>query len=450
MTRTYSPRKAAFELLCRLEGSDLHADNLLDRQLENGMLKGPDRGLFTELVLGQLRKQGTLDHYLSQLLEKPLHKLDKEVLILLRQGLYQLAFLDRIPIHAAVHESVELSKSVAPKAAGLVNAVLRGFLRRRDTLKMPEPSVDPARWLEAAHSIPRWLGNRWLENFSIDETASLGAASSEAPMLTLRVNRLRIKRDDLLDIMTRSAIDAEPCRYSPDGLKLLGRHQVKELPGFAEGLFCIQDEASQLVAMMLAPEPGESLLDICAAPGGKATHLAEIIGNNGSITATDINQRKIARIRETAKRLGATAINPVIADGLSDDYMKGVVFDRILLDAPCSGVGVIRRNPEAKWRLTQNCFSRFAERQRQLLSTASRLVRTGGTILYATCSTEAMEDEGVVEDFLSANSNFVLENPKSFFPEWGDIITHDGYLRTWPHRHQTDGFFAARIKRIDS
>ncbi len=446
---TPSPRRAAFDALQRLSGSDLHADDLIDQELSRKQLQGPDRGLFAELVFGVLRRQGTLDHYLSQLVQQPLDRIELPVLLMLRLGLYQLRYLDRVPSHAAVHETVELAKAVLPRASGLINGVLRNYLRRQETLKLPDPALQPSAWLSAAHSVPVWLAEQWLQQLPQNEAAGLAAASAEIPPLTLRTNTLKTSRADLLQRFAEAGISAEPTRFSPEGIHLLARGTVTSLAGFDDGMFMVQDEASQVATHLLTPQPGEQILDMCAAPGGKATHLAQLMADQGQVVATDLNARRIRRIRESADRLGLTCILPVTGDALAPGYLQDRQFDRILLDAPCSGLGVIRRNPEAKWRLTPAELTRCATRQRLLIDAAASLLKPGGVLVYATCSTAVEEDEGVIADFISRHPAFVVENGAQIFPDWADLFDNSGHLRVWPHRHGTDGFFAVRLKRID-
>jgi len=444
-----SPRRAAFDALQRLSGSDLHADDLIDQELSRNHLEGPDRGLFAELVFGVLRRQGTLDHYLSQLVQQPLDRIELPVLLLLRLGLYQLRYLDRVPSHAAVHETVELAKEILPRASGLINGVLRSYLRKQESLTLPDPALQPAVWLSAAYSVPVWLAEQWLQQLPQNEAAGLAAASAEIPPLTLRTNTLKITRADLLQLFADACISAEPARFSPEGLHLTDRYPVISLPGFDDGLFVVQDEASQVAAYLLEPQPGEQILDMCAAPGGKATHLAQLMTDQGQVVATDLNARRIRRIRESSDRLGMTCILPLTGDALVPGYLEGRQFDRILLDAPCSGLGVIRRNPEAKWRLTPQEVARCAARQRLLIDVAATLLKPGGVLVYATCSTAVEEDEAVVADFISRRPEFVVENCAQRFPVWSELFNSSGYLRVWPHRHGCDGFFAARLKRDD-
>lgn len=442
-----SPRSIALQILHQLVTGDLHADDLLNQELARNRLQGPDRGLLSELVMGVLRRQGTLDHYLQQLVQQPLEQLELPVLLLLRLGLYQLQYLDRVPAHAAVHESVELAKTTVPRAKGLINGVLRSFLRRQHELTLPDPVQDLAAWLAAAHSLPVWLAQQWLEQLSLVEATALAQTTATPPPLTLRTNTLRISRSLLLETFTAAGINAEPCRYAPDGIRLHDHHQIPALPGFAEGLWTVQDEASQLVAYLLDPQPGERLLDICAAPGGKATHLAQLMRDTGQVHATDLNRRRIKRISATTDRLGIKIVQPCIADALHPDYLAGELFDRVLLDAPCSGLGVIRRHPEAKWRLHPNELERCAARQRLLLSVAAGLLKPGGILVYATCSTAVAEDEAVVTDFLSQHPEFMIDTTTQQNLLHPELINEYGYLRLWPHRHGSDGFFAARLAR---
>jgi 16S rRNA (cytosine967-C5)-methyltransferase len=443
-----NPRQAACETLLRIKKEGGFADRLVDAELSGGALVGPDRGLYAELVYGTLRRQGTLDHVLQQLLEKPMIELDPIALVILRLGLYQLTCLDRIPESAAVNESVNLAKQLSPGISGLVNAVLRNYLRRRDSINFPDMETHPAAAIAARHSHPEWLVEQWLEQLGSAEARLHAEASSQQPPLTLRVNMLRSSRDDLLQEFARQDIETTPCRYSPDGITLTGRHMISTLPGFESGLFAVQDEASQLAGHLLGAAPGERIWDACAAPGGKTCHIAQLMDDRGELCATDISRSKLTLVQDNVRRLGITSVATAVADLHQPATFPDGEFDRILLDAPCSGLGVIRRNPEAKWRIFSGDITRLAAVQKTLLKNASAKLKPGGTLLYSTCSTSEAENELVVEDFLLHNSGFVLENLNDFFPAWNDLIAFYGMFRVWPHRHGMDGFFAARIRRI--
>jgi 16S rRNA (cytosine967-C5)-methyltransferase len=434
-------------VLLRIQKEGCYADQLMDRELTNGNLSGPDRGLFAELVFGVLRRQGTLDYILTGLLTQPLLKLEPQVLIFLRLGLYQLMYLDRIPESAAVNESVNLAKQTLPRASGLVNAVLRNYLRNKDTVTFPDPITAPVASIAARHSHPDWLVKLWFSQLGEAETELLAEASSRQPTLTLRANTLATTRDELLQAFASNGISAAACRYSPHGIQVEGRHHIPGLPGFREGLFTVQDEASQMVTLLLDPQAGERVLDTCAAPGGKATHIAQLMGNQGELLAMDNSGSKLPLILETALRLGITNIRTRAADLLQSSALPAAAFDRVLLDAPCSGLGVIRRNPEAKWRLTPDDITRLAAVQKSMLKNAARLLRPGGVLVYSTCSTTTQENEEVVRDFLSRHPDCVLENLSGLFPKYREVFTEDGMFRAWPHRHGMDGFFAARLRK---
>ena len=445
--RTSNPRRAAIDILLRIEKERSYADILIDHELSWGELQGPDRGLLTELVYGVLRHRGTLDHIINRFSRQKVDKLERIVLILLRLGLYQALFLDRIPVSAAVNETVKLAKVLAPRSAGFINAVLRTTDREKDAISYPERQSDPVAFLAARHSHPPWIIRHWIEQLGLAEAESLARIMSELPPLTLRTNTLSIGRDSLIVRLAGEGAIAVATRFSPDGLNITARTPLASLTSFQEGLCTIQDESSQLAAFFLAPCPGERVLDLCAAPGGKATHLAQLMENSGAILACDTAVRKLALIGENARRLGITIIRtaPLQDDSLLLQEENG--FDRVLVDAPCSGLGVLRRNPEGKWWKTPADIAELAGRQKAILQNAAGFLKEGGTLLYATCSTTIEENEEVIADFLSKRPDFMLEDLRALFPAYAELFTETGCFRSWPHRHGMDGFFAARLRR---
>jgi 16S rRNA (cytosine967-C5)-methyltransferase len=456
---TTNPRRAAFDILLRIAKERSYADILIERELSGGKLQGPDRGLLTELVYGVLRLQGTLDHIVNQFSRQKTERLEQNVLILLRLGLYQIFFLDRVPVSAAVNETVELAKALAPRAAGFVNAVLRRADRERDEIRYPDRLRDPAAFLAARHSHPTWICARWLEQVGVEEAESLARIMSEAPPMTARTNTLKISRDSLIARLAAEGASAVATRFSPAGLQVAAPFPLVRLASFQEGFFTIQDESSQLAALFLAPLPGERVLDVCAAPGGKTTHLAQLMENRGAILAGDAAPRKLALIEETARRLGVTIITTIHLDAtrplaeFSSDLSARTAaqrFDRVLVDAPCSGLGVLRRNPEGKWWKTPADIAALVGRQKAILHNVAGLLADGGTLLYATCSTAPEENEDVIADFLSKRPDFMLEDLRMLFPEYAELCTATGCFRSWPHRHGMDGFFAARLRKIKS
>lgn len=445
---TANPRQAACETLLRIRKEGGFADRLIDAELSGDILIGHDRALYAELVFGVLRRQGTLDHILQQLLDKPMLELDPSALVILRIGLYQLTCLDRIPESAAVNESVNLAKLITPGTSGLINAVLRNYLRRRDTITFPDIKTNPASAIAARYSHPEWLVAQWIEQLGVSEAAQLGEASSERPPLTLRVNTLRATREALLQEFEKQGIEATPCRFSPDGIAVYSHHIISSLPGFETGLFAVQDEASQLAGWLLGARQGERVWDACSAPGGKTCHIAQLMNDRGELIATDISRSKLTLLQDNLRRLGIASVSTSATDLHQQDSFPDGNFDRILLDAPCSGLGVIRRNPETKWRLFSGDITRLAAVQKILLANVATKLKPGGTLLYSTCSTSEAENELVVEDFISHNPDFMLENLNELFPVWRDVFAFYGMFRVWPHRHGMDGFFAARIRRV--
>jgi len=444
-----NPRQAALDILLRIEREDSYADILVDRELSTGQLEGPDRGFLTELVFGVLRRRGTLDHVIDCFSDRKTAKLERVVAILLRLGLYQELFLDRVPVSAAVNETVKLAKIHAPRAAGFVNAVLRRADRERESIPWPDRSADLAAFLAARYSQPRWLVEQWIGQLGPIEAESLAAAMIETPPLTLRVNTLKASRDEFLARLEAAGVAARPTDYSPVGIHILSAAHPAGLSGFAEGLFTVQDESSQLASLFLDPQPGQRVLDLCAAPGGKTTHLAQLMENRGSLLACDLDKRKLRRIEETAERLGISVIETMSLDGsLPLDALGARTFDRILVDAPCSGLGVIRRNPEAKWRLSLFDSSRLAQLQGAILQNAADRLETGGILVYSTCSTSTEENEAVIDVFLSERHDFVVENLRDLFPRYAELCTDRGMFRGWPHRYGMDGFCAVRLKKI--
>lgn len=443
---TSSPRQAAYHTLLRIEKERSYADILIDRELQEGGLTGPDRGLYTELVYGTLRRQGTLDHIMSQFSNTPLGRLERSVILLLRLGLYQMFFLDRIPVSAAVNETVNLAKQYSSRSAGFINAVLRSADRGRKDIRYPDPDREPAAWLAAKHSHPLWVAEGWLAQLGFTEAAELAAAMSAPPPFTIRANRLKTDRGALTLLLQAEGVSAEPCSFAPDGLTITSSVSLSSLNSFREGLFSVQDEASQLAALLLSPQPGDRLLDLCAAPGGKATYLAELTGDVCTLTACDRNPRKLALIREVVERLGIKNITVTLLDATKPlEKLEKGLFDRILVDAPCSGLGVIHRNPEGKWWKEPSDPLRLAVAQRAILAHAAARLKPGGVMVYSTCSTSLEENEQVVENFIQQRPDFMIEPVSSALPQTAAMETKQGFFRSWPHRDGMDGFFAARL-----
>nr|WP_327049808.1 16S rRNA (cytosine(967)-C(5))-methyltransferase RsmB [Geotalea daltonii] len=448
MVSSSNPRSAAFEILLRIDKERSYADILIDRELSAGALQGPDRGLLTELVYGVLRRQATLDHIIRRFSSQRLERLERSVLLLLRIGLYQMFYLDRVPVSAAVNETVKLAKVLVPRASGFINAVLRNADRERDHISYPDREKDPAAYLATVYSHPVWLAAAWIGQLGLDEAEMLARAMAEPPAITVRTNTLKTTRQQLMEILSAEGVQCETGRFSPMAIRINLSGSVSRLKSFRDGLFFVQDESSQLAAMFLGPQAGERVLDACAAPGGKSTQLAQLMGDRGEILACDVIGRKLKLVDENAARLGISSIRTVLLDTARPlKSLERSPLDRILLDAPCSGLGVIRRNPEGKWWKSAADVIDLAKGQRALLENLAGHLRSGGSLLYATCSTAVEENEAVIEAFLSRHDEFVIEDLRLLFPDLAELFTPAGFFRAWPHRHGMDGFFAARLKK---
>jgi 16S rRNA (cytosine967-C5)-methyltransferase len=446
-TPAADPRRLAWRVLVAVEGGAF-ADAELAAALTRVALEPRDRALATRLVYGTLAWQGYLDHAIRSLERDPA-RLDTEVRALLRLALFQLTKLSRVPEFAAVDTAVELAKEFRRGAAsGLVNALLRGFLRRGREVPMPDEVGDPIGRLAVEESHPRWLVERWCAELGRAETAALLAADNDAAPTVLRANRRRIERDALVERLNAAGVAAEPTRFSPDGVSVQPDRDPSRLPGHAQGLFTLQGEASQLVARLVDVAPGSRVLDACAAPGGKATGIGEWLGTDGLLVAVDRNRAGLRHLNAGARRLGASCVVALHADATLLPLRDSVLFDAVLLDAPCSGTGTLRQHPEIRWRRDPDQLQQLAALQERLLDAAASRVRPGGALVYATCALLARENEEVVEHLLAARPDFAVEDAARFLPAAArELVDRSGFLRTWPHRGGLDGFFAARLKR---
>jgi 16S rRNA (cytosine967-C5)-methyltransferase len=440
-------RDTALAILSRVDRGRAYADILLERaQREGGFPDPRDRALLTELVMGTLRRRGALDHALSPRLSRPLEKTDALVRNALRLGAYQLLYT-RIPDRVAIFETVAAVKTVrGEKPAGLVNAVLRGILRAGKT---PPPPGDALQRMSVELSAPPPLLAALVRSLGEKEAVSFLEASLEKPPFCVRANTILVSRDALIARLAGAGMEPSPCRYASDGI-LLGRPGgVHADPGFRSGEYLVMDEGAQLIAPLLRPREGEEVLDACAAPGGKATHLAALSGGKARILAVEVSRGRERILRETAERLRAVGVETAVHD-FAAGPLPGASerFDKVLVDAPCTGMGVIGRNPDAKWRFDPSDPGRMAALQRAILRNAWDSLSRGGLLVYSTCSPLREEDEEVVEVF-RRESGAVPTGRESAegWPGPADAWTPEGFLRLSPHRHGTDYFFAALLRK---
>jgi 16S rRNA (cytosine967-C5)-methyltransferase len=438
-------RKRALSLLVRFDAGDTALDSLLEQEFKG--LSTQERSFAMELVYGVVRWRIKIDWIIDLKARIKTKKMERRVLNALRLGIYQLLFLSKIPPHAVINESVKLVSGSGVKTRGFVNAMLRRIDDERKGIIFPNLKESPARYLSVVHSHPEWLIKRWLNRYGTSETIALCQANNRRPQITMRSNTLSTTREQLLHNLLKEGIQAEPARFSPLGITIVERPPT---PLASSPEFYLQDEASQLVPYLLAPEPGEVILDACAAPGGKATALAQLMENRGKIYAMDISGKRLPVIEKIASRMGATIVSAVRGDALKQiDFAPTGSFDAILVDAPCSGLGVIRRNPDIKYRKREADIERLAGLQTAILENLAASLRDGGRIVYSTCSLEPEENEEVIEGFLANHPEFVVERASQFLPEsCTPLVGDDGFMRTLPQRDGMDGFFAARLRKL--
>ncbi|MBI4610938.1 MAG: 16S rRNA (cytosine(967)-C(5))-methyltransferase RsmB [Candidatus Rokubacteria bacterium] len=437
-------RVEALRILCRVEEDRAFADLALEAALERARLPVRDRALATELVYGTLRWQRRLDWILAPHSRRRLERLDPWVRNLLRLTAYQLQFLYKIPEWAAVNDAVELARRRGhSEVAPFVNAVLRSLTRSGGAL--PPLPDDPVEAEAVRLAFPSWLAQRWAGRLGLDEATRLMTALDERPTVTVRVNLLKCSREALAQRLAREEeVTASPTALASDGLTLEDPGPAFKFNAFKEGWFTVQDEASMLIAHLLAPRAGETVADVCAAPGTKTTHLAQLMGDRGRVIAMDRHAARLRLVARAASRLGIGSVEAHAGsvEALAPKFRE--LCDRVLVDAPCSNLGVIRRHPDVKWRAAEVDLGGLAAHQRRILEAAATLVRPGGTLVYATCSLEPEENEGVVLPFLEAHGEWRLDPPPDFRPE----PELSGVVRCLPHRHGTDGFTAFRLRRF--
>ncbi len=438
-------RTTALEVLIRVERKGHKVEQALEQAYGEG-LSVKDRGLMTELVYGVLRYRNRLDWALGQFCRKSIQKLSPTLRNILRMGAYQILFLDRIPARAVVDEAVDLTQRKGVKGlGGFVNAVLRSLDRDRAAITYPDFKTDPVRYLSVFYSHPEWMVNRWLKRYGPERTMALCQANNQIPPVTLRTNTLLTTRESLEAQLKNEGVDVEGCTVSPLALRIKDG-VFTQSAAYRKGWFYIQDEAAQLVVLGLAPRPGEVILDACAAPGGKTTHIAQVMANEGRIIALDLKAQRLELVRENCQRLGIRIVECLLGDARAVKGLKNLKFDRILVDAPCSGLGVLRRNPEGKWTKTEDLIQQYARLQLEILEGVSPWLKEDGVLMYSTCSTEPEENEQVVRKFLSAHPEYRIQNlQEALPPAASSMITPEGFLSTLLNSESMDVFFAAKL-----
>ncbi len=442
-----SSRELAMDVLVRVEQQQAYSNIALNQVLLREKLPRSEAGLVTELVYGTIQRLNTIDYLLTRFLSKGLDKLEPWVRSLLRISLYQIHYLDRIPHHAAVNEAVKIAGRRGHKGiSGMVNAVLRNMLRQPEKLQIPTdlPIIES---IALTYSHPEWIVSRWLDQYGESETRAICESNNKPPHTSVRVNAIQMNTDKFLTLLGENGYSSERSAIAPDGIVVEGGGNMALSSWYKEGDISIQDESSMLVARIVDPQPGEKVLDCCAAPGGKTTHMAELMNDQGSIIANDIHEHKKQLIDAQAERLGIRSIQTRIGDArlLGSDYVDHM-FDRILLDAPCSGLGVIRRKPDLKWAKQEGDITEIREIQIRILDNIHNLLKPGGMLIYSTCTLEYDENQAVISQFLEKHPDYALDNNLNHqFPALSRSFLGEGMLQILPHQYQSDGFFIARL-----
>jgi 16S rRNA (cytosine967-C5)-methyltransferase len=443
-----SPRAICFEILNRIEKTDSHLDRLLTDSFKRYRhLTLLDRAFLTELTYGSLRWREKLDWAIRHLSKVPFEKIEPEIINLLRLGIYQLLFLSRTPASAAVNESVEIAKTFrGTGGAGFVNGILRSLIRQKEEIPYPGRDENLAVHLSVAQSYPLWLTRRWVEEMGPEDAWKVAEFNNRRSVLTLRVNRLKMDRETLIEKLRGKGLKPIPTPYSAEGIRVEDPPPTSELPFVKEGFYILQDEASQLVTLLLDPKPGERILDACAAPGGKTTHIAQRMGDKGEIDALDLTREKLNRIEEACQRLEIKIIKTMKGDASRPlPLFREMEFDRILADVPCSGFGTLRKNPDLKWRREEKDIQRLSELQFSILKNLSDYLREGGILVYSTCTLFHEENEDIIDRFLKSHPEFRLDQIGNVLPESCHPFIRNGYFKTFPPENEMDGFFAARM-----
>ncbi len=438
----YNVRGLAAGIIRDADSHNDFAAERLKKTLAEIEVSRKDRALLLELVNGTYRWRGKIDWILDRFCQKGLHSCPPPVQTILETAIYQLMFHDRIPQYAVLHEAVELCKqSVNVTWSRVVNAVLRTYLRERDSIKWPSLDEDPARAISVLYSHPSWLVGRWLRRYGTEKTIALCSANNKTPDISLRINRLAGARGEILEEIG-ALVEYVVSPFEKNFISISAGSDITEFAPLRRGHCSVQDPSAGLAVRLLDPHPGEVIVEIGAAPGGKSGYIAERSRNEAVIVSVDINKRRLRRVAENRLRLAATSLRPVVADGVRPPLRCA---DRVLVDVPCSGLGVLAKRADLRWRRTELDLANLVKLQKVLLTRAADLVTPGGVLVYSTCTIEPQENEEIVEDFLQHHERYELQRADRFLPQ--ELTDDRGYAKTFPHIHGMDGSFSARMFR---
>lgn len=443
-----NPREIALKTLYDIDVNKAYSNISISKNLNNSALKSIDRAFITHLVYGVIKNKTRIDWIISNFSKTPIKKMSPWVLNILRLGIYQIIYLDKVPQSASVNESVKLGKKFGhKKITGFINAILRNITRasKEDLQPTIKDNID---FLSIYYSHPKWMVEMWIREFGLDFTTSLLKKNNEIPPITIRTNTLKITRKDLMQLLQKERMLVKEGQWCPEAIIINNISNIERNKCFQKGLFQIQDQSSMLVAHILNPLKGQLVIDVCAAPGGKTTHIAELMGNTGKIIARDVHEHKLSLIKDNIKRLELSNIQLELFNALDLDQNLIEKADAVLLDAPCSGLGIIRRKPDLKWNKKADDIKAITSLQLQMLENASCYLKKGGTLIYSTCTINPDENINIVKTFLNKNSNFRLLPIK---PISDKMNSHNeikqGYLQVFPNIDEIDGFFISKMQK---
>lgn len=441
-------REIAFNVLNDIYNNSAFSNIALEKHLRDVDDKRK-QNFVRELVYGVLENDIFLEYVISKTSKIKMKKIHKSILIILKLGLYQIFFMDSVPSSAAVNESVILAKKHGNRGSiGYVNGMLRNIDRNKEKLKDINIK-DPTKRISVKYSHPQWLVDKWIEEFGVEFTEELCKANNEKPSLNITVNNLRTNKSDLKNKLASKGFKIKESRYSEDSLIIENPFNISRSEEFLNGEFTIQDESSALVAQMMDPKPGSTVIDLCSAPGGKSIHIAQRMKNKGRVISRDIHQHKLNLIRKNSKRLGTNIIETELFDARDLDNSLINLADYVLVDAPCSGLGLIRRKPEIKNNKSQDDIKNLSTLQFEILNKAKEYLKVGGILIYSTCTVGRKENLDIIDKFLSKNPNFKTLSIKDNIKNTEDFTTlDDGYVELYPNIHGTDGFFIAKMKKM--
>lgn len=446
------PRETALKIIYDINVNGAYSNIALNKYLEAGSLKELDRAFATELVYGIVKWRLTIDYVIRQFSDIRLKKISPWIMNILRLGAYQLLYMDKVPESAACNESSKLAAKYGHKAStGFVNALLRNLAKNRENIKYPARDEGILQSLSVRYSHPEWMVERFIGLFGEDFTEKILDSNNAIPEFSVRTNTLRITRERLMEELANEKIEASAGRFAPEAVIIKNPSSVSKLETFKKGLFQVQDESSMLVARILDPKPGEMILDACSAPGGKATHIAQLMENSGVVIARDIHGHKLVLVEQSASRLGINIIKTELNDAMIQDTAMIGRLDRVLLDAPCTGLGIIRRKPDIKWTRESSDITEITGLQTKMIGIAAGYVKPGGILVYSTCTVLPEENRDMVKHFLQENREFYLDDILPYTPEnLKNWVEEKGMLQLYPNRDGTDGFFIARLRRRDN